>query len=144
MPRVVIDSTVLVSAFLTQAGVSRELLREAQAGHFEIVLAEEILTEAQRVLLEYARIRKRYKYTDEAVIEYVDLLRVVSRIARRLPDVRAVDRDSNDNPIVACAVKAEAHYIVTRDRDLLSLRSYEDIKIISPEAFMGLLRSGDL
>lgn len=144
MAKVVIDSTVLVSAFLTQAGISRELLREAQAGRFEIVLSEEILTETQRVLLEYQRIRKRYKYTDEAVIEYVDLLRVVSRITRKLPDIRAVDRDPKDNPIVACAVKAKAQYIVTRDRDLLSLGGYKDIKIIGPEAFMGLLRGGDL
>ncbi|MBI2470797.1 MAG: hypothetical protein HYV59_06090 [Planctomycetes bacterium] len=48
----------------------------------------------------------------------------------------------NDNMVVACALKAQADYIITRDNDLLSLENYEDIKIITPEKFIGILRKG--
>ena len=42
--------------------------------------------------------------------------------------------------IIACALAADADYIVTRDKDLLSLRKYENISIITPEAFLEVLR----
>jgi uncharacterized protein len=138
MAKAVLDSTVLVSAFLTKAGPSRELLHEAQAGAFRICVAEEILDETQRVLLEYPHIRKRYRYSDEAVTDYINLLRVVAQVIANLPKIKAV-RDPNDDMIIACGVKAKAQYIVSRDKDLLDLESYDQISMISPEAFLKLL-----
>jgi predicted nucleic acid-binding protein len=41
--------------------------------------------------------------------------------------------------VVAPALTAKAQYLVTRDKDLLSI-SYEGIRILSPEDFMALLR----
>jgi predicted nucleic acid-binding protein len=41
---------------------------------------------------------------------------------------------------LACALAAEAQYVVTRDNDLLSLRIYGTITMITPEAFMSILR----
>jgi uncharacterized protein len=139
MAKVVFDSTVLVSAFLTKAGVSRDLLHHAQAGSFSICVSEEILTEIGRVL-EYPRIRKRYRYADEAVREYVALLRVVSQVVTDLPKIKPVVRDPNDDMIIACASKAGSDYIVTSDKDLLTLGSYKGIHIVSPEEFVKPLK----
>lgn len=141
MPKAVLDSTVLVSAFLSENGVSRKLLHEAQAGKFIICLAEEILEEAGRVLLEYPRIRKRYRYSDEAVAEYIELLRLVAQVVTALPKINAVERDPNDDMIIACGVKAKAQYIITRDKDLLDMKTYEQILIVKPEAFAALVRN---
>jgi predicted nucleic acid-binding protein len=41
---------------------------------------------------------------------------------------------------MACALKAGARYIVTRDDHLLSLDGYRRIQMITPEAFSELLR----
>ena len=140
MYKVVLDSTVLVSAFLTKAGVSAELLQKAKDGGFDMCLAEEILEEVQRALLQYQKIRKRYHYTDQAVIQFVQNLRIVAHLITGLPSIEVVNSDPNDNMVVACALKARANYIVTRDNDLLSLGNYEDIKVVTPENFMGILR----
>jgi predicted nucleic acid-binding protein len=51
-------------------------------------------------------------------------------------------RDPNDDMIVACAVKGRAQYVVTRDKDLLSMHSYQGVIMSSPEAFRMLLRTG--
>ena len=56
------------------------------------------------------------------------------------PTPGAVPRDPNDDMIIACAVAAEAHYLVTRDDDLLSLQAYRSIQIIAPEEFLHILR----
>ena len=142
MPKAVLDSTVLISAFLAKAGVSAELLHKAENGGFDICLAEEILEGVQRALLQYQKIRKRYHYLDQTVIQYVQTLRMVARLITELPLIEVVDSDPNDNMVVACALKAQADYIVTRDNDLLSLENYEDIKIVTPEKFIGILRKG--
>jgi len=42
--------------------------------------------------------------------------------------------------ILASAIAAGADYLVSRDKDLLSLGEYEGIEILSPEAFLQTLR----
>lgn len=140
MSKAVFDSTILISAFLVKTGLSAELLRKARRGAFSLYLAEEILGETQRVLLEYQRIRKRYHYSDESVIQFSQELKVVAHLVTKLPQVSVIDRDPNDDVVIACALKGRVHYIVTRDKDLLTLGQYRGIKMITPEEFMGILR----
>lgn len=141
MPSAVLDSTVLISAFLTQRGVSNELLRRAREGAFTLFLSPEILNEIQGVLLDdERRHRRRYRYPNEEAINFVDGLRAFAQLVTDLPEIAAVPRDPTDNPIVATALKAQASYVITRDDDLLSLQEYEGITMITPESFMRLLR----
>lgn len=140
MPSAVLDSTVLVSAFLNAGGVSDALLTQAREGAFRLALAEDILAETERVLLTTDRIRRRYAYPDAAVAQYIRSLRTLFPPLGALPPLTGIVRDPNDDMIVACAVQAQTSHIVTRDADLLSLGSYEGITMITPEAFMALLR----
>ena len=50
MPRVVLDTNVLVSALITPAGASARLLVELRAGAFEVVLSPLLLAELREVL----------------------------------------------------------------------------------------------
>jgi predicted nucleic acid-binding protein len=43
--------------------------------------------------------------------------------------------------IVACAIKGGAQSIITRDKDLLSLRTYQGVAVITPEDFRQQLRA---
>ncbi|MBI2264530.1 MAG: putative toxin-antitoxin system toxin component, PIN family [Armatimonadetes bacterium] len=140
MPEVVLDSTVLVSAFLTKTGVSAELLVHARRKAYHLCLTDQIIEETQQVLLEYQRIRKRYHYPDRSVIQFVKGLRAISHLSTNLPEIRAVLRDPNDDAVIACALAAKANYIVTRDKDLLSMEKYERVRIVAPEKFMKILR----
>ena len=136
--RVVLDSVVAVSAFLT-AGLTAELIYQCQE-KTHLYTAEEILQEIRRVLLEKDHIRDRYNYSTASVDVFITQIRKVSTVVRQLPDLFVVERDPKDNMIIACAVAASADYIVSRDKDLLDLEKYRDILIISPENFMKVLR----
>jgi putative PIN family toxin of toxin-antitoxin system len=103
--------------------------------------AEEILEETREVLLERGHIRRRYSYSDEQVERFMRSVRGSSTVVTDLPILQGVTRDPEDDMIVACAVAANADYIVSRDRDLLDLREYQGIEIVSPEAFMQILRA---
>jgi putative PIN family toxin of toxin-antitoxin system len=141
MPNAVIDTTVLVSAFLRPAagGASFDLLQLAHNGAFELFLSDDILEETARVLLDSARIRRRYQYPDEAVIEYCRGLSRLATIVTRVPAIQVV-RDPNDDMILAAAIAAKAEYLVTRDDDLLSLGMHKRIVLLTPEAFLTMLR----
>src|SRR3989304_3622602 len=111
MPKAVLDSTILVSAFLTPRGLSLELLRQARGGAFHLCLADEIIQETQQALLAYPHLRKHHRYSDEEVIEFCATLKGAAHLVTDLPPLRAVSRDPKDDPVIACAVKAQADYL---------------------------------
>ena len=87
------------------------------------------------------RLQKRYLFSQEQVGQYrADLLTLATVVDDPPPMPGAVPRDPDDDKIVACAVAAGAEYLVSRDRDLLSLGSYAGISIITPEEFIHLVR----
>jgi len=141
MRRVVFDTTILVSAFLRRGGLSDELLTLAVQGDFTLVLAPVIILEAWRKLLTDERIRARYVYSDERAHRFCRGLLRIAEVVRNLPPLTGVVRDPEDDMIVACAVAGQADSIVSRDKDLLSLGSYRDIVVVTPEMFRQQLRS---
>jgi putative PIN family toxin of toxin-antitoxin system len=137
-----LDSTVLVSAFLTArpGGASHELLRFAAQGAFTLHLSPAIVREIERVLLTTTRLRDHYDYGDDDVGIYIKNLTVLAEMTAEITDVPRIVRDPNDDMIIACALAVDADYIVTRDRDLLDLTRHKTIEIIAPEAFLAELR----
>jgi predicted nucleic acid-binding protein len=53
--------------------------------------------------------------------------------------IHAVVEDPDDNKYIEAAVEGLAQFVVTGDKHLLSLRSYENIRIVTPRVFMALL-----
>jgi putative PIN family toxin of toxin-antitoxin system len=139
MPNAVFDSTTLVSAFLTKNGVSSQILNQAVAGVFDLYLSDSIIEETRAVLLNRTRLRQRFTYTDQDVEEYSVLLRAFARRVIDLPNVQ-VCRDPNDDMVIACALAANVPYLVTRDKDLLTLKAHQGVQMIKPEEFIHVLR----
>lgn len=105
-----------------------------------MVTSKRILAETASNLLEKPHIRRRFVYPDEEVHEFIQRLRLTAEVAGEARLAGAVSRDPNDDMVIACAVKAKADYIVTRDRDLLVLDKYRTIAMTTPEHFAGVLR----
>ncbi|MGE3541100.1 MAG: putative toxin-antitoxin system toxin component, PIN family [Candidatus Tectimicrobiota bacterium] len=141
MPRIVLDSTVLVSAFIAPHGAAAAVLGHVRAGRVDLILSEAILQETARVLLTSPHIRDRYHYPDSAVHVFCTGLAQLNRLLTDIPPVSGVCRDPNDDMVLACAVAAGATYLVARDKDLLALQQYIDIPIVTPEVFLTWLRS---
>jgi putative PIN family toxin of toxin-antitoxin system len=142
----VFDTNLLVSAFLSRnnyGGVSNELLRFVRDGAIELHLSPDIAVETLATLVESERAQRRYSYTPAMALEFCDSLLAVGTIVVAPPTLPgAVSRDPDDDMIIECAVAASVEYIVTRDDDLLSLRSYADITMITPEEFIHIVRRG--
>jgi putative PIN family toxin of toxin-antitoxin system len=130
--RAVFDTNVLVAAFVSE-GVCSKLLIRARKRQFHLFISQFILQEFEWVLSRKLAVPK--SETKEAV-------RLVSGAATVIllpPKLEApICRDSKDDNILACSLAAEAHYLVTGDADLLDLRSFRNIPIISPRDFESL------
>ena len=137
-PRVVLDSVVAVSSFLT-TGLTAELILLCEE-KVDLYTTEKILQEIRHVLLAKPHIRNRYDYTITDVDVFIAYLQDINTIIEQLPEISVIERDPKDDMIIACAVAASANYIISRDRHLLDLGRYQDIQIVTPENFMRMLR----
>ena len=139
MPRAVLDTSVLVSAFLTPNGSVVRLLREPARSQYQLCLSEYILTETAETLLSKTRLGN-YAYADMDVRDFIRWLMMHAEMTTGLPAIRAVPNDPKDDPIIATAVAAKADYLITGDRaHLLPIGQYEGIRIISPREFFDIL-----
>ena len=142
MPRVVLDSSILVSAFIAPQTELMHLLRQPLRSRYELILSEEILAETAKSLLTKERVRQYATYSDEDVHTYLAWLISVAKLVDDISELNAVPDDPKDNMVVATAVAAQADYLVTGDRrHLLPMKEYQGIPIISARSFLDLLES---
>jgi len=78
--------------------------------------------------------------TDDQVAEEVEAIRDLGILVVPLSIPAVVPRDRDDDHVLACAIAGEVDYVVSGDRDLLDLREYRGIRILSPAAFVALLK----
>ncbi len=127
--KAVFDTNVLIAAFISE-GVCAKLLARARKKQFELVTCPFVLREFERVL------KKKFKAAADEVHEALDLVvedvQVEAATEKNAP---GVCRDPDDDNVLACALAADADYIVTGDDDLLVLASHGKTKIITPRNF---------
>jgi uncharacterized protein len=133
--RVVLDTNILISAFLSDKGSPYKALDLWFEGEYELVTSEWQIEEFRKST-RYERIKERIETT--LVGRFINLLREQSIIVSNLPALD-VSSDPDDNPILATAVKGEAQYLVTGDKgDLLKLDKVQGVRILSVNDFVSL------
>ena len=127
--RTVFDTNVLVAAFVEE-GISSKLLTRARKKQFHLIVCPVILQEFGRVLI------KKFSATrNEARSALQIISEAIHSVVRPSPLVQSVCRDPDDDAILACALEAGADYLVTGDVDLLELKTFKGIRIVTPRDF---------
>jgi putative PIN family toxin of toxin-antitoxin system len=126
--RLVLDTNVLLGALLTR-GTPPDLLYQAwRRGDFVLISSAAQIEEVARVL-DYPHLRERVSRTEATIL--VDGLKNLATLAEYLPDI-ALSRDADDDKILATAIAGQADYLVSGDKDLLSLPETCGVKIVTP------------
>ena len=126
--KAVFDTNVLVAAFVTE-GVCAKLLGRARRKQLDLVISLFILKEFENVLL------KKFSASKEHMRAAAKLISEVAQMVNPAPKISGVCRDSDDDQILACALSVKADYLVTGDLDLLELKEFHGIRILTPGAF---------
>ena len=126
--KIVLDTNALIAALIAR-GVCHELLEHCTVQHV-LFTSEFILQETQETLIE------KFGYSTELAAEAVSVLRSRMTVVTPSRLESQVCRDPEDDNILAAAVSADCDCIITGDKDLLVLKQYEGVQILSPRHFL--------
>jgi uncharacterized protein len=127
--RVVFDTNVFISAFVTPASQGERAFLLAHQRRFDLYTSVSILTETA------GRLRRKFDQDEDDIRQ---ALRQISRVAVVVKPSRTITvvADKADNRILECAIEAGADLVVTGDRHLLRLRQFEGIPIVRLADFL--------
>lgn len=126
--RVVLDTNIFIS--ILKRGKLRRILDCWLDGKFDLVISNEIIEEMFRVL-----VRPKFKFTAKEIEDLGSLIFERAIICNPTQKI-TICQDKDDNKFIECALKGEAQYIVSGDFDLLILKKFKNIEIISPAEFL--------
>ncbi len=135
--KVIFDTNVWVSALITPGGISARVF--ASHARFQSITSVEILAEVEKVL-HYDKIQRKRGLTDEEIADYMQFIRLISRVVMVHEQVNLLEVDPSDNKFLACARAAQAAYIVSGDPHLTRLGSFEQSEILAPGEFLKRLK----
>ena len=140
--RVILDTNVIVSGIILSRGTPYSIIELWRRGAFLLITSSEHIDEVVDVLRR-AKIANNYDIPVEKLTSIVKLLKQKSHVVRPTPCTQTIPiRDKKDTFLLETAITGKAEYLVTGDKDLISLRNQSTIKplnIITPQQFLELL-----
>ena len=136
--RVVLDTNVIVSAFLSPRGAPAQVLQSFRQGVFDMLVSPAILRE-YRAALRYDRVRKVHKLTEAQLESALEDLQAVAILVTPTVTPAVFPADAEDDKFFACAVVGHADIIVSGDAHVQGIGQYQGIPVLSPAVFVALL-----
>jgi putative PIN family toxin of toxin-antitoxin system len=124
------DTMMWVSYTTRKNGYRYRLIEQARRQRVRFFVSEYILQELTAVLVEDLGLSRRYaQLARRAVLRIAKLVALPSHIGH------FISGDPGDDPVLQTSLSAKADYLITADRELLSVRKVRDVEIITAEAF---------
>lgn len=140
MLRAVLDANVYVSAYVRPEGPPGQIIeRFFRDEAFEAVLSADIVEEVLQALA-YPKVRKSARTKVEPDLWFEDIVLLAQFIAGDY-EVSGVSEDSDDDKYIAAAIEGRAVFVVSGDPDLLDVKEHQGVRIITPRAFLDLLKA---
>lgn len=135
--KVVFDTNIFVSALAIPGGQAERAIDLVIDARVNLIVSKNIIHEVLGVLAQ-----KFSKDSEELSRTAMFLSELGELIVPR--EKLAVLDDEPDNRILECAVTGHADIIVTGDRAMLNLKTYQGIRILSLRQFLDEISTSDL
>jgi len=126
---IVADTNTVLSGLLW-GGPPRRLIDLARARSLTLCTSLILVAELAEVISR-DKFAHRVHLAGLSAADLVQDYRRLARIVEPQPLPTPASRDPDDDHVLACALAAHAELIVTRDFDLLDLKTYQDIPILA-------------
>lgn len=136
--RVVIDTNVLVSGLFGIKNSPSSQILSAFRNQKIILATSPLIMEEMAEVINRPRIIKLTKMSKDERADFIDKLIERSDMTAG-KQAAQITRDVKDDKFLFCAIEAKADYIITGDEDLLTLKEYGGIKILTPGEFLKIL-----
>jgi len=127
--RVVFDTNIFISALVIPGCQAEKAISRIIFGSDTLMISKAIIEEVLRVL------HNKFSRDIEAISHTAVFLSELGELIHKTPMIR-IFKDEPDNRILECALGGRADVIVTGDKEILRLKEYEGIKIISLREFL--------
>ena len=127
--KLVVDTNVLVSAFLWQ-GTPGRLVELVGENECQIYTSRELLDELSEVL-HRKKLAKQVQATGLTAAQMLLNYRRLATVVTAHQLAQQVSRDADDDAVLACALTAHAKLIVSGDTDLLVLKQFQNMRIVT-------------
>lgn len=138
MYKVFLDSDVVISSLISNLGASYLLINNNNSINFiSDISYEELLSVIKRLELEVSTLKILVK-------EKLKIVKLQSKIKKRVKDYNFFVKDINDIHIIAGAVEAKVNFLITfnlKDFEINKIKEKFNIKIMTPGTFLQFLRS---
>lgn len=134
MLRITADTNVIVSG-LNFRGNPRRMLAAAEAGAIRLCVSPAILAEVADVLQ-----REKFGWDVADAKEATDWISQISDNVAPTQPVDVIKDDPSDNRILECAAAARSRYVISGDKHLLRLKSFEGKPIVTVAEFLAILQ----
>jgi putative PIN family toxin of toxin-antitoxin system len=132
--RAVVDTNIVIRALIKPDGTVGPVLQRLAANDYTLVYSKPILDELLAKLA-LPRIRHKYHLDDQAIETLLALFALRGILVQPTRHIQ-VCRDPKDNIIIEAALEGAAAFIVTGDEDLLTLKRFERIRIVTPRILL--------
>ncbi|HTZ17597.1 MAG TPA: putative toxin-antitoxin system toxin component, PIN family [Dissulfurispiraceae bacterium] len=129
MLKVVFDTNVFISAFISPGSKAEEAYLLAIKGKVELYTSLAILAETA------GKLKDKFRWDNEKIEAAVKHISKCATVVKPKVKVQML-ADTPDNRILECAKEAGAHLIVTGDKHLLGLKEFEGIGITRIAGFL--------
>ena len=130
--RAVFDTNIWISSEL-HYGAPWRCLQAARSGQVQLFRASAMIAELAD------KLRERFAYPENHIHAVVYEYRSLSTLVSIPGQLRVIEEDPSDDKFIECALTAGATYVVTGDRHLLDIGTYENVQIVTAAAFLEVL-----
>ena len=132
MIKAVLDTNVLISGLLWE-GIPKKIIDKYRIeNQFILILSPELIHEF------CLKLSDKFKVESKTVKEWLNLLKENAELVVVGKTVK-VSRDNKDDMVIEAAIAGKADFIVSGDRDLLIIKKYENISILTPREFWEII-----
>lgn len=128
--KAVVDTNVLISAFVFPGGSPEAVYRLALDGSFDLVTSPPLLLELGRVL------QQKFEWEPTMAEDAVMQVARIGTIVEPATSVFDIEDDPADNRVLEAAAESNADAVISGDRHLLDLGTWRGIPILPPALFI--------
>ena len=127
--RAVADTNLYISA-LNFGGTPEEVLGLGREGAVQLIISTSMLKEIEGVLL------RKFYWSARDAREAIAAIQEFAQVVRPKATIHVITEDESDNRILECALEACADVVITGDRHVQQLKTFQGISIVSPREFL--------
>lgn len=128
----VIDTNVYLSAIFFD-GIPETIVTAAEHKLFQAITSDFLLNEL------FNKLTTKFEQSSHQSQKIIERIKNTSQVVKITAKKFYPVRDAKDHPVVETAEKGKANFVITGDKDLLSLKEFEVVYFVKPREFLSLI-----